>query len=233
MHEGWVKKLTKFLYKFSFRFSKKVIFENGDDKNLFIQLKLAQEHKCLSVKGCGINTNHYRPISNHQFPDDRIVFTFIGRLLYDKGISEFVNAARLVKGKYPHAEFWVVGELDKGNLSTISKDQLISWVKNKIIRYHGTTDDIRKYIKKSDCIVLPSYREGLPKVLLEGMSMGKPLIATQTAGCNETIEEGRNGYLVPVGDAEALADAMSSFCQLDREKIEDMGRYSRQKALDE
>lgn len=231
LNKGFTNLAARFLYKFSFQFSDRVIFENQDDRALFIREKLAAEKKCISMKGCGVNTNYFRPLVNGRQNGNR-VFLFIGRLLYDKGIVEFVEAAKIVKAKISNTEFWVVGELDSGNPSAIDKEQLVKWVNEKDIHYCGTTKDIRGYMKQTDVVVLPSYREGLPKVILEGMAMGKPIITTDTAGCRETVEENENGFLVPVKDANKLANAMIKMALFSDEELEEMGNVSREKTLE-
>src|SRR5690606_5588891 len=118
--------------------------------------------------------------------------------LYDKGIREFVEAARILTAKRQDCQFWIVGELDPENPATVEKEDLLQWVEDDIAYYHGFLKDVRPVIAQSGCIVLPSYREGLPRIILEGMSMEKPVITTLTAGCEETVDEGKNGYLVPV-----------------------------------
>ncbi len=229
LKEGLIRTIANTLYKASFLFADKVIFENQDDQKLFIEKRLVKANKTLSVKGCGINTKHYKPGSDPQNKD--LVFTFIGRLLYDKGIVEYVNAAKIVKQTYPNATFSVIGELDIENPSTISREQLVEWIEKEYIQYQGTTSDVRPFIKDSDVITLPSYREGLPKVVLEGMAMGKPIITTHTAGCRETVDHGKNGLLVPIKDAEALANAMLTMIEISPEERQSMGHQSRLMAI--
>ena len=229
LKEGLIKTIANTLYKTSFLFADKVIFENQDDKNLFIEKRLVKASKALSVKGCGVNTQHYQP--EYSVPNNDLVFTFIGRLLYDKGIVEYVEAAKIVKKRDPDAKFCVIGELDIENPSTISREQLVDWIDKEYIQYQGTTNDVRPYINKSDVITLPSYREGLPKVVLEGLAMGKPIITTQTAGCRETVEHGKNGLLVPIKDAEALANAMLTMIEISPEERKTMGQHSRKLAI--
>ncbi len=229
LKEGLLKSIANQLYKLSFRFANKVVFENQDDRALFIKKKLVNQQKAIAVKGCGINTSHYRPTKSKE--NKHLVFTFIARLLYDKGIVEFVEAAKIVKKQYPDTQFWVIGELDIQNPSTISRDQLVEWIDKEYIQYQGTTNDIRKYIKKSDVVTLPSYREGLPKVILEGMAMGKPIITTDTAGCRETVDHGSNGLIVPLKDATALASAMVTMIEIPSEERQSMGQKSREMAV--
>jgi len=232
LNGGLAKKISNFLYRISFRFSQKVLFENRDDKALFIKEKIVREKYSVAVNGCGVDTKHYRP-GRRDRKDDQLVFLFIGRLLYDKGIVEFVEAAKRMKAKFDNVTFWVIGELDYGNPSAISKDQLLNWVDQKFIYYHGTTSDIRVFIKKSDVVVLPSYREGLPKVILESMAMAKPIITTDTAGCKQTVDSGRNGLLVPVKSVPGLVKAMTFMNELEDIDLEIMGKLSRKKAIQE
>ncbi len=232
LNGGLVKSLVQFLYKFSFFFADRVMFENQDDKALFIKKRLASSKKCISVKGCGIDTLFFSPVKK-EVGLEKVVFTFIGRLLYDKGIVEFVEAAKIVKKQHPSAEFWVIGELDIENPSTISREQLVEWIENKDIRYRGITSDIRTFIKDTDVVTLPSYREGLPKVVLEGMAMGKPIVTTNTAGCRETVIHGENGLLVPVKNYESLATAMNTMIEIGAQERAIMGQKSRERTLNE
>src|SRR5687767_5396218 len=207
LHEGWINFVTGVLYKFSLPLHRKVIFENNDDKKLFEKEGLVSSSKSISIKGCGVDTTFFAPNGDGR-RDDLITFTFIGRLLYDKGVKEFIDAAQLVKDQNTNIQFWLIGEIDKENPSSIRNEDLMKWIRDPNIHYHGATENIRKFIEKSDCIVLPSYREGMPKVIMESMSMERPVITTNTAGCRETVDEKINGYLVPVRDSSALAKAM-------------------------
>ncbi|MBK6784201.1 MAG: glycosyltransferase [Saprospiraceae bacterium] len=127
----------------------------------------------------------------------------------------------------------MVGELDPENPATVDKEDLLKWVEDDIVYYHGFIKDVRPLIQQSDCVVLPSYREGLPRIIIEGLSMTKPVITTLTAGCEETVEEGKNGYLVPVKDVHALVQAMERFLTLTEDQKIQMGNYGRIKAESE
>ena len=232
IHNGFIKALSDSLYKFSFRFARKVIFENKDDRNLFVETHLSQADKSIAVKGCGVNTNFYAPMKSEKI-DARIVFTFIGRLLYDKGVVEYVEAAKILKQQFPNAIFRLLGELDNGNPAAVSEHSLSQWIENHYVKYFGAAKDVRPYIAESDVIVLPSYREGMPRAILEALSMGKMVITTDTAGCRETVVEGENGFLVPSKDTKALAESMLKACQLGKESLRKMGEKSRKKALQE
>lgn len=232
IRKGWIRSLTSFLYKKTAPFHNRFIFENIEDRELFEQLKIIPPGKGISIKGCGVDLNHFQPRPLRK-PDDKIIFTFIGRLLYDKGIKEFVTAAEHVKAHNEHATFWVVGDLDPENPATVDKEILGSWVNNKTINYFGFQQDVRPIIADSDCIVLPSYREAIPRTITEGMAMSKPVITTDTAGCREAVDHGENGYLVNVKDVESLVSAMNQFLQCSPEEKSKMGQKSLQKAMRE
>lgn len=229
IHNGWINRITKSLYKLTSKYHNKFIFENNDDLQLFIDNKIINKEKGVSVKGCGVDTEHFQPSSNGIY-NDKLIFTFIGRLLYDKGIIEFINAAKAILSKYISVEFWVIGEFDEGNPSTINKDKFVEWVNQGVIVYHGFVRDVRPFIRKSNCIVLPSVREGMPRIVLEGMAMGKPIITTRTAGCRETVDEGINGFLVDVNDSEELTQTIEKFIALSEEEKANMGIAGRKKA---
>jgi glycosyltransferase involved in cell wall biosynthesis len=231
INNGWLSKLTSILYKWTHRFHSDIIFENEDDLEYFLDNELITNEKGIAVNGCGVNTDVYAPFPNGQKKSE-ITFTFIGRLLYDKGIVEFVNAAKSLSTKLDNVEFWVIGELDHGNPSMIAESTLLEWIDEGCITYHGFVKDVRPLIAKSDCIVLPSYREGMPRIILEGMSMAKPVITTRTAGCRQTVVEGHNGLLVEIKDSDDLCTAMETFCRLSYEQRHDMGHNGRVMAQD-
>ncbi len=231
LRKGWMEWLVSFMYKLSSRFHKKVIFENEDDRLMFSDKGMVKAENAISVKGCGVNINHFSP--DGAFNRNGVTrFTFIGRLLYDKGIKEFVNAAEQIKEEYKgKSRFTVVGELDKDNPSSVNPDELARWVHEDIIDYKGYLKDVRKIISDSDCIVLPSYREAIARSLTESMAMGKPVIATETAGCREAIDHGENGLLVPVKNSDALRSAMDTIINMQNEELEEMGNNGRQKTI--
>ena len=234
IHSGWIKWITTRLYKFVGSFHKKFIFENIEDRELFENLRIIKKGQGVSIKGCGVNTTYFSPHPNGvEKSGDEVIFTFIGRLLYDKGIQEFVLAAKAIKEKYPKVSFWIVGELDISNPATVDKEDLLEWTGHDIVYYHGFQRDVRPFISKSDCIVLPSYREAIPRTITEGMSMGKPVITTDTAGCREAVEVGRNGFLAKVKSTASLTEAFERFIKLSSKERHDMGLAGRQKALNE
>lgn len=231
LHKGLVSSISKLLYKTSLRFHQKVIFENQDDRTLFIHKKITTSEQSVSVKGCGVNVNHYTP---QDYPDSsKTVFSFLGRLLYDKGIQEFAEAAELVKQQHQDVEFWLIGDIDDENPASVKKEDILSWVKQGIVLYHGSTTDVRSFIAGSSCIVLPSYREAIARSLTEAMSMERPVIATNVAGCREAIFEGENGYLVKAKSVESLSQAMLRFIKLSSSDRKIMGQKGRNMVLEE
>jgi glycosyltransferase involved in cell wall biosynthesis len=225
----------KILYKIAFSSCETVFFLNADDKTFFLRNRLIKTKKCSVIPGSGVNTDHFclSSIQSPQGDPSRIVFLVVGRMLWNKGIAEFVEAARIVKAIHPHAQFTLLGPIDTENRSGITLDVIRSWESQGLVNYAGSTDDIRPHVARSDVVVLPSYREGVPNSLLEAMAMERPIITTNTVGCKETVEQGKNGYMVPIKDPEALAEACIRVIELSPEERRRMGRCGRQKALDE
>ncbi len=222
-----VQLITRFMYKYALKFSNHIFFQNTEDYNYFLKYNMVSKEKSSIISGTGVDIEKFKPISKKIRPDNRIVFIFSGRLLWDKGVGEFVSAARLLKEKYKNVDFWLVGPVDLQNPKGILPEQLNKWNQEGIINYLGMTDNIREYLQKADVIVLPSfYREGIPLSLLEGGACGLPIITTDSCGCRETVIEGKNGFLVPVKNPEALAQAMERFV-LNPDLIIEMGRESR------
>lgn len=231
MHPGWINRITRLLYKIALPFHRRVIFENRDDQVLFEKEGMVSSSRSLSIKGCGVDTSYFSPNGSVAPTAGPITFSFIGRLLYDKGVKEFIEAAQKVKALDANVRFWLVGDIDRENPSSVRNEDLVRWIKDPSIYYHGASDNIRKFIEQSDCIVLPSYREGMPRVIMEAMAMERPVIATDTAGCREMVEENVNGFLVPVQDTPALTQAMIRFLSLDKTLREKMGKEGRKKMV--
>lgn len=199
--------IVRMLYRLSLKVNHRVFFQNPDDRNFFAQLGILKNQKqAVLTNGSGVDVDFYRPAP---FPEN-LSFLLIARLLKDKGIREYAEAARIIKRKYPNITFRLVGWIDD-NPTSISKVELQSWVKEDTIDYLGKLSDVRSAIAESSVYVLPSYREGTPRTVLEAMAMGRPIITTDAPGCRETVEEGRNGFLVPVRNAESIAERMEYF----------------------
>lgn len=232
LNKGFTSTVAKWLYKIAFTFTGKVLFQNQDDYQLFINERLVKAEKADVVPGSGIDTQFFHPdFCGQQMKDPKTTtFVMIARLLIDKGLREYVDAARMVRKVKPDTTFLLAGDLDQGNPAGISKEELDAWIKEGVIDYRGFQKDTRAVICVSDAVVLPSYREGMPRVILEGMSMGKPCITTDTPGCRDTVVNGESGYLCKVADATSLADSLLQFIDLSPEARQEMGRKSRLRA---
>jgi glycosyltransferase involved in cell wall biosynthesis len=218
-----LKRLLRELYRAGLAAASCAVFQNRDDLQVFTELGLVQARRCRLIDGSGINLDRFAVAPLPATPG--VHFLLIARLLKDKGIYEFVAAARDVRRTHPSARFHLVGWLDT-NPAAISARDLAQWVEEGIVTHHGRLDDVRPIIASCHVYVLPSYREGTPRTVLEAMSMARPVITTDAPGCRETVVEGRNGYLVPVQDAAALARAMRRFLD-EPESIARFGAASR------
>jgi len=219
-----LQRLLRLMYKVALSRATRVVFQNPDDLALFIQLGLVEQDKTALVSGSGISLDEFC-----QQPLPSVVqchFLLIARLLRDKGIYEYIEAARLVKARYPHAVFHMVGWIDS-NPSAIRENDLKSWIAEGLIHFHGRLDDVRERLSASHVYVLPSYREGTPRTVLEAMATGRAVVTTDAPGCRETVVNGDNGFLVPVADVEALATAMAHFLD-DPKLIARMGQRGRE-----
>ncbi len=225
----WLRKLMLLLYRLAFRSAKNVVFLNKDDYQEFIDKQVVHPSKALLIPGPGIDLEHFSPRPKSSLSSG-IVFLFVARLLSEKGIREFAQAARMMKSEGYNAEFRVLGSTDAGNPTSIEAAELTQWLNEGILQYYGFVDDVRPAIAEADVLVLPSYyREGVPRSVLEAMAMGKMIITTDSVGCRDTVEDGKNGYLVPPRDAFALAEAMKKTLALSEAQILAMGQNSREK----
>ncbi|MDF1678189.1 MAG: glycosyltransferase family 4 protein [Legionellaceae bacterium] len=195
------------LYKNAISCNHAVLFQNKDDKALFAEKGLISKTQSSIVNGSGVNLSHFYHVTS--FPK-KMTFLMIGRLLRDKGIYEYVAAAKKIKSEYRDVEFHLVGWIDH-NPSSITTDELERWCAEGIINFLGRQEDVRDSLASASVFVLPSYREGTPRSVLEAMSMGRPIITTDAPGCRETVVDGKNGYLVPVRSVEQLAMYMKQF----------------------
>lgn len=217
------------LFKLSLPLADGVIFLNPDDPKDLLAKNNIEVKKVHLLGGIGINLADY-PFSTKQL-NNNITFIFVGRLLKEKGINDYVNAAKIVKNKYPNTKFVVLGAADNSNFGSLTQKDIDSLVQTNLIVYPGRVDNVNKWIEESDVFVLPSYREGVPKSTQEAMAIGRAVITTDVPGCRETVINGVNGFLVPKWNPQALAEKMIYFIE-NPEKISEMGEESYKIAQD-
>lgn len=222
-----IRAVMSVLYKKALNCADTVIFQNPDDREQFVSSGLVKSEKCRVVNGSGVNTNRF---SVADYPD-KITFFMLSRVMYSKGIREYLRACELVKEKHPEVRFMLLGACENIQ-DSLSKEDLAPYVEKGIIEHFGETDRVEDYYKQCSVYVLPSYREGTPRTVLEAMSMGRAIITTDAPGCRETVIDGKTGFLVPVKNAEAVAEKMTEFIE-NPELIKTLGaasaKYAREK----
>lgn len=225
-----IKKIQVFLYKIALPQLDKLIFLNPDDPKDLVDQYDISVRKVEVLGGIGLNLKDYpyQSIVNIQQPFN---FLFIGRLLKEKGIHDFIEAAKKVKKKYPETQFTVLGAIDPHNLGALTQSELDELISSNIIDYPGYVSNVKDWIANCHVFVLPSYREGVPRSTQEAMAIGRAVISTDVPGCRETVEHGVNGFLVPKWNSEALAEKMIYFIE-HPEQIEKMGYESYKIAQD-
>ena len=231
--ENLVSKVARGLYRFAFRFPHKVFFQNNDDRELFIRYGLIRPERTGLVPGSGVDLARFRPQPTHEKAADApFTFLMVARVLYEKGIVEYFEAARQVRAALgaDKVRVQLLGGLDEAGGVGVPRATFEQWLAEGAIEHLGTSDNVAEHLHRADCVVLPSYREGTPKTLLEAAACGKPLVTSDVAGCRETVEHGRNGYLCQVRSADDLAAKLLQMAQLPPERLAAMGAASRQLA---
>ena len=226
---GWLTALVKLLYRVALRHPRRVFFQNEEDRSQFVRDGLVSRERTVRLPGSGVDVQRFAPVA--KVSDGKFAFLFIGRLLADKGIREYVDAARTVRSEVPEVECRALGLIDRGNPTAVSVDEVRAWEAEGAIRYLGAVDDVIPHLAQADCVVLPSYREGCPRSLLEAASMGIPLIATDVPGCRQVVEDGVNGYLCRLSDSGDLARKMAMMIRLPDEERNRLGAAGRAKML--
>jgi len=226
IRRGLLLALVSGLYRFALRRAAVVFFQNPDDRALFIVRRLVQPEKARLLPGSGVDLHHFSLVP---LPKGPATFLFIGRLLGDKGVRELAEAARSLSRQHLQVRVQLLGPIDEGNRTSITRAEVERWVGDGVIEYLGEADDVRPFIEMASAVVLPSYREGLPRSLLEAGAMGRPLIATDVPGCREVVDDGVSGMLCAVRDSASLAQSMTKFAGLPREARSAMGFASRRK----
>jgi glycosyltransferase involved in cell wall biosynthesis len=216
--------LVGHLYRIAFQKCPIVFFQNPDDRDLFVRRKIVRPEQARLIPGSGVDLKQFAP------PDREpagFSFLFVGRLLGDKGVREFVEAANRLRAEQPSWRFQLLGPIDAGNRTSIRRAELDRWIDDGVIEYLGETDDVRPFVAASSAVVLPSYREGLPRTLLEAAAMARPLVATDVPGNRQIVQNGVTGLLCLPRDAQSLAEAMSTMGMMPPEERHDMGQAGR------
>ena len=221
--------LVKRLYQYSLRNSSRIFFQNADDRNMFLQAGLGREQVMDVLPGSGIDLQHFQPAPLPALQRPPFRFLLVARMLKDKGIEEYVAAAELVRRHGGDVEFQLLGAVDANNPNAIPLERILGWQQRGLVRYLGRTDDVRPYLADADCVVLPSYREGVPHCLLEAAAMARPIIATDVAGCRDAVDDEHTGLLCKVKDAGDLARKMIEMTALTPSRRAWMGARGRSK----
>jgi len=240
----FLRKIVEILLSLAFRLSDKCIVINPDDMNYLISKRILPEEKGVLIKSVGVDSEEFNPqkVDSQRIKalrkelnlrDDQVIVLMLSRLIIHKGILEYFKSAEILKGKYrDNIEFLIAGDFDPGNPYNISREILQDFIERKIIKFLGWRNDIKELLAISDIFVLPSYREGIPRTLLEAGSMGKPIITTDAVGCREVVEDGKNGFLVPVKDHISLAKSIEILIN-NEDMRKAFGEYSREKIIRE
>jgi glycosyltransferase involved in cell wall biosynthesis len=227
LKKNLVSAIAIFLYKISFRFAGKVFFQNPDDLKLFVTRKLVSAQAADLVPGSGIDLNRFYPAKFRR--NEKFTFLLISRLITDKGVLEYIDAVKQLKAAGISAHFQILGAKDPEHKRGIKTAVIEEWITSSTIQYLGTTSDVREHIHNADCIVLPSYREGTPRTLLEAASSSKPIIATDVPGCNNVVIDRFNGLLCRLKDADDLALKMKEMSSFQDDILQAFGRNGRSK----
>ncbi|KMY85066.1 UDP-N-acetylgalactosaminyltransferase / Alpha-1,3-N-acetylgalactosamine transferase PglA putative glycosyltransferase [Candidatus Paraburkholderia calva] len=224
--------VAKLLYRFAFRFPREVWFLNKDDHHAFVHENLlAHKDRARRLHGEGVDLDEFAwaPLATRE----DFVFILIGRLLWDKGVAEYIEAARSLRLRFPHAHFQLLGPVGVDNPSAISRTDVQKWEREGIVKYLGETHDVRPLIAAADCVVLPSYREGVPRTLVEASAMGRPIVTTDVPGCREVVEHGVTGLLCEVKSATSLASQLERMLTLSAAERVAMAKHGREKVARE
>lgn len=240
IRKSFMTRVVQWLYRLALRRSQRVFFQNEDDRQLFLALGLVQAQVADLLPGSGVDLAHFAPPSPARTAasaallsakeEARFCFLLLGRLLRDKGVEEYAQAARVVRRRFPAARFRLLGHIDEANPNAIARERVAQWESEGVVEYLGDTSDVRPVIAQADCVVLPSsYREGVPRSLLEAAAMARPVLTTDSVGCRDVVTEGVNGLLCQAGDAEDLAEKMMQMLRLNPEQRRRMGAAGRRK----
>lgn len=229
INNSMLTRIVRTLYRVALRRSHRVFFQNADDQALFIEAGLVRADSTDRVPGSGMDLRRFQPAAPLPLQGRDFVFLLVARMLRDKGVEQFVEAARRVRREIPSCCFQLLGFADAANANSIPIDRIAAWEDEGVVRYLGRTDDVRPFLAQADCVVLPSYREGVPRSLLEAAAMARPLIATDVVGCRDIVENNVNGLLCRARDAGDLAEKMLQMVRSGEERRLQMGHAGRRK----
>ena len=228
-----LKPIVKILYRFVLdgKFSR-LILQNNDDREYFINNRLVKSDKIRVIRGSGVNTKKFSQINEYNKLNSKIRILLATRLLWDKGLGEYVAAAKILKKECSNCQFIIAGSPDNGNPTSVPYDRIQKWSEEGVIEFLGHIDNMPALLHTVDLVVLPSYREGTPRILLEAAACGLPIVATDVPGCREVVKHEVNGLLVPVKDIISLSEAIKYMVNNPTER-ERMGKSGREKILSE
>ena len=234
IRDGWLARAVQLLYRLGMSRAYRVFFQNPDDMEMFLRRGLVTLDQSDRLPGSGVDLEHFSPVPLPE-PGAHAPFRFllIARLLWDKGIGEFVEAARQLRAEGRAVECQLLGFLGSENPSAVPPEEVEAWERDGVITHLGTAEDVRPHIANADCVVLPSYREGTPRSLLEAAAMARPIITTDSVGCREVVDDGSNGFLCRPRDAAGLADKMRRMMDLPHPARAEMGQMGRKKMVRE
>ncbi|SLN59038.1 N, N'-diacetylbacillosaminyl-diphospho-undecaprenol alpha-1,3-N-acetylgalactosaminyltransferase [Roseovarius albus] len=230
---GMMARIMKVLYRLSLRKSALVFFQNTDDVTLFRDHNILTNQANIDVlPGSGVDLTSFQSTSANPDTGNAPLFLFIARLLWAKGVAEFVDAAHMTRKHFPNTQFEMMGSIDNNNPAAVPRSQVDTWNKEGVVRHLGFVEDVRGKMAEADCVVLPSYyREGTPRSLLEAGAMARPIITTDSVGCRDTVDDGISGFICTPRSAEDLADKMIRFCEMSFDERAAMGQAGRAKMV--
>ena len=226
LDKNLISRLVIQLYRIAFRFPRKIFFQNEQDLKFFLSKKIVRKDMTDLIPGSGIDPEVFKPAGFHR--NKKFTFLLISRLIHDKGIVEYVDAVRQLRESGLEARFQILGPIDEGHRRGIPEQTVRTWIDSGLVEYLGTTEDVRPFIHDADCVVLPSYREGTPRTLLEAASSGKPIVATDVPGCTNVVKDKYNGFLCRKKDPSDLAKKMDHIYNLPDSELKTLGKNGRQ-----
>ncbi len=227
LHDSWLFRRVRALYGIANRGARCVFFENRDDQALFLRMGLQKSTPSVVLPGAGIDPERFAFTEQPQSPP--LTFVMVARLIADKGVREYVAAAERLHERYPQARFWLIGPSGISNRTAISDEEIAQWRARGVLHYLGEQRDVRPFLAESNILVLPSYREGMPRTVLEAASMGRPAIVSDVPGCRSSVLPGATGWLCEAGSIDSLEQHMQACLETPREALEAAGLASRER----